>query len=1369
MRLIAAALLVVLVSSATIRKPLPYPSRQTLDAEKNVRGVLDTVRLIESRMRSLKTQKQDQTVSRLHGLIAAAEWQAHTLLQQHGSAEAAQALVTAAHEAAQGLRALAAGTTDVEAGPARRALRSARCAAPAGAVQDGEQLDVTTPVSFLDKILEELQSLVDKYLPILGPIIGLTEKQALEARKQFDKFVADVEALEHGQVPTTDGLEAMITDILEILKILGIDYNAPTDDTPTALDGLLAQLESALDTVLGLLGPILGLTDDQIKAAEADIDTLIKDIEAIEHGDVDVDGGLETVLMDLVKILHEFGIQTSLSFDVQGTTDPTPVDKILEELRAIVDKYLPILGPIIGLTQEQVDAVVSNFDKFVADVEALEHGTVDISTGIESMVTDIIEILRALGIDHTNPTDDTPTGLDGLLTKLEGLLDKLLESLGPVLGLTDDQIKAAEADIDTLIKDIESAEHGHTDIDTALEKILTDVLNILKDCGAPILSTADPSPIDKILEQLQALVDKYLPILGPIIGLTQEQVDAVVSNFDKFVADVEALEHGTVDISTGIESMVTDMIEILKALGIDHTNPTDDTPTGLDGLLTKLEGLLDKLLESLGPVLGLTDDQIKAAEADIGTLIKDIESAEHGHTDIDTALEKILTDVLNILKDCGAPILSTADPSPIDKILEQLQALVDKYLPILGPIIGLTQEQVDAVVSNFDKFVADVEALEHGTVDISTGIESMVTDIIEILRALGIDHTNPTDDTPTGLDGLLTKLEGLLDKLLESLGPVLGLTDDQIKAAEADIDTLIKDIESAEHGHTDIDTALEKILTDVLNILKDCGAPILSTADPSPIDKILEQLQALVDKYLPILGPIIGLTQEQVDAVVSNFDKFVADVEALEHGTVDISTGIESMVTDIIEILRALGIDHTNPTDDTPTGLDGLLTKLEGLLDKLLESLGPVLGLTDDQIKAAEADIDTLIKDIESAEHGHTDIDTALEKILTDVLNILKDCGAPILSTADPSPIDKILEQLQALVDKYLPILGPIIGLTQEQVDAVVSNFDKFVADVEALEHGTVDISTGIESMVTDMIEILKALGIDHTNPTDDTPTGLDGLLTKLEGLLDKLLESLGPVLGLTDDQIKAAEADIDMLIKDIESAEHGHTDIDTALEKILTDVLNILKDCGAPILSRADPNPIDKILEQLQALVDKYLPILGPIIGLTQEQVDAIVSNFDKFVADVEALEHGTVDISTGIESMVTDIIEILRALGIDHTNPTDDTPTGLDGLLTQLEGLLDKLLESLGPVLGLSDDQIKAAEADIDMLIKDIKSAEHGHTDIDTALEKILTDVLNILKDCGAPILSSTDPSPIDKILEQLQALVDKYLPILGPVLLV
>ena len=90
-----------------------------------------------------------------------------------------------------------------------------------------------------------------------------------------------------------------------------------------------------------------------------------------------------------------------------------------------------------------------------------------------------------------------------------------------------------------------------------------------------MISADTPSTLDQLLEELQAIVDQYLPILGPIFGLTEEQIAGVTANFDKFVADTEALEHGTVDVSTGVENIVTDLIEVLKALGIDDTLPSE--------------------------------------------------------------------------------------------------------------------------------------------------------------------------------------------------------------------------------------------------------------------------------------------------------------------------------------------------------------------------------------------------------------------------------------------------------------------------------------------------------------------------------------------------------------------------------------------------------------------------------------------------------------------------------------------------------------------------------------------------------------------------------------------------------------------------
>ncbi|XP_037079235.1 uncharacterized protein LOC119100230 [Pollicipes pollicipes] len=260
-------------------------------------------------------------------------------------------------------------------------------------------------------------------------------------------------------------------------------------------------------------------------------------------------------------------------------------------------------------------------------------------------------------------------------------------------------------------------------------------------CRLFFLAT-EPSPLDEVLDELKALVDKYLPVLGPILGLKQEQTDAITTNFDKFVADAEALEHGTVDISTGLEGIVTDMLEIFKAFGLDYMNPTDDTPTDMDALLAQLEAGLGAALDILGPILGLTENQIKAAEDDIDSLIKDFEDVEHGHLDVDGGMEKILTDILNILKDLGAPVSlnemgqTTTPKSIIDTILDELKDLVDRYLPIIGPLAGLTREQTKAIKENFDKFVVDVEGMEHGTVEIADGVIDICIDILHVLEAV---------------------------------------------------------------------------------------------------------------------------------------------------------------------------------------------------------------------------------------------------------------------------------------------------------------------------------------------------------------------------------------------------------------------------------------------------------------------------------------------------------------------------------------------------------------------------------------------------------------------------------------------------------
>ncbi|XP_043240631.1 uncharacterized protein LOC122391089 isoform X9 [Amphibalanus amphitrite] len=1396
MRLIAVAFLAVLVSSATLRLPLPPPRQLSHNVGKHAKTVIDSIKLIQSQISNVRLRQQSHAQQELKNLIRQAEWRVDQLLVSYGKTDA----VSTVHQAAQALHALADGATDVESGLQSALTEILMVMHQLGAVSSDQQLGETTPKSVIDVLLEEIQALVDTYLPIIGPVLGLTDEQIQGVVQNVDKFVADTEALEHGQVDVTDGLEAMITDILEILKALGIDWTAPTDETPTEFDALLKELEAALDALLDTLGPLLGLTDEQIQQIEADIDTLVLDIEAIEHGEIDVDGGLEKVLADLIQILHDFGVQSEKKVEVEATTPKSTLDVLLEEFQALVDLWLPLLGPLFGLTELEAIKITRQVDKFVADTEALEHGQVDVTDGLAAMITDILEILRILGIDWTAPTDETPTEFDALLAELEAALNAFLDILGPLLGLTAEQIKTIEGDIDALIKDFESIEHGEIDVDSGLELILQDLIKILHDFGVyspnklDVEATTPKSTLDVLLEEFQALIDLWLPLLGPLFGLTELEAIKITRQVDKFVADTEALEHGQVDVTDGLAAMITDILEILRILGIDWTAPTDETPTEFDALLAELEAALNAFLDILGPLLGLTAEQIKTIEGDIDALIKDFESIEHGEIDVDSGLELILQDLIKILHDFGVyspnklDVEATTPKSTLDVLLEEFQALIDLWLPLLGPLFGLTELEAIKITRQVDKFVADTEALEHGQVDVTDGLAAMINDILEILRILGIDWTAPTDETPTPFDGLLADLEAALDALLDTLGPLLGLTDEQVQIIEADIDQLIKDLEAVEHGEIDVDGGLEAIIMDLIKILHDFGVhstrslEVEATTPKSTLDVLLEEFQALIDLWLPLLGPLFGLTELEAIKITRQVDKFVADTEALEHGQVDVTDGLAAMINDILEILRILGIDWTAPTDETPTPFDGLLADLEAALDALLDTLGPLLGLTDEQVQIIEADIDQLIKDLEAVEHGEIDLDGGLEAIIMDLIKILHDFGVhstrslEVEATTPKSVIDVLLEEIQALVDTYLPIIGPVLGLTDEQIQGVVQNVDKFVADTEALEHGQVDVTDGLEAMITDIIEILKALGIDWTAPTDETPTEFDALLKELEAALDALLDTLGPLLGLTDEQIQQIEADIDTLILDIEAIEHGEIDVDGGLEKVLADIVKILHDFGVQSERKSEvevttpKSVIDVLLEEIQALVDTYLPIIGPVLGLTDEQIQGVVQNVDKFVADTEALEHGQVDVTDGLEAMITDIIEILKALGIDWTAPTDETPTEFDALLKELEAALDALLDTLGPLLGLTDEQIQQIEADIDTLILDIEAIEHGEIDVDGGLEKVLADIVKILHDFGvqserkSEVEATTIPTIIDMLLDELQHIVDTYLPIIA-----
>lgn len=71
----------------------------------------------------------------------------------------------------------------------------------------------------------------------------------------------------------------------------------------------------------------------------------------------------------------------------------------------------------------------------------------------------------------------------------------------------------------------------------------------------------------------------------------------------------------------------------------------------------------------------------------------------------------------------------------------------------------------------------------------------------------------------------------------------------------------------------------------------------------------------------------------------------------------------------------------------------------------------------------------------------------------------------------------------------------------------------------------------------------------------------------------------------------------------------------------------------------------------------------------------------------------------------------------------------------MTILEDVVEGFLETIGiKQLGLTPEQVAAANADLDLFIKHLKAIEHGQADVDGGLEVALQDLLNMLKDLGA-----------------------------------
>ncbi|XP_037073667.1 uncharacterized protein LOC119094849 isoform X2 [Pollicipes pollicipes] len=267
-------------------------------------------------------------------------------------------------------------------------------------------------------------------------------------------------------------------------------------------------------------------------------------------------------MLDIVKDLGVITLQRS---DLtETTTSKSIIDTILDELKDLVDRYLPIIGPLAGLTREQTKAIKENFDKFVVDVEGMEHGTVEIADGVIDICIDILHVLEAFDVDVTVPTTDGTTTLDEVLFWLEDGLNAVLDIVGPFIGMDYDKIKATEADLHTLINDIRSLGDGHIDVDHGLEAILTDILQILKDFGVPTVHSNEPVNMHSLLHTLEHQFAGVVTSLNKSLPMPDALMTTLETDVHQLVMTIKTVTQNRLEDSNAVESMLQDMVKIVN-------------------------------------------------------------------------------------------------------------------------------------------------------------------------------------------------------------------------------------------------------------------------------------------------------------------------------------------------------------------------------------------------------------------------------------------------------------------------------------------------------------------------------------------------------------------------------------------------------------------------------------------------------------------------------------------------------------------------------------------------------------------------------------------------------------------------------------
>ncbi len=638
----------------------------------------------------------------------------------------------------------------------------------------------------------------------------------------------------------------------------------------------------------------------------------------------------------------------------------------------------------------------------------------------------------------------------------------------------------------------------------------------------------------------------------------------------------------------------------------------------------------------------LTDEQIKKV-TDIYGAIEDLEAR------ISDVAEEI-TRITNAVNGYDEATVKYGDYKDILQLIDDIEALTDGQnitaderasLEELNTKANLLAAKIRSTADEISRITRAVNAYSIDTVKSSDKAD--IENLIARIRKL-TDGDNITDDERANLNELDSILDALLAKIDETADEITRITNAVNSYDEATVKS--SDKTDLEQLKADI-----KALTDGQNITADERAK-------------LENLDATADA---LLAKIAETTAE--------YDRVIAAANGYDEATV--TSADKDALVQFNDDIYALALTD-NVTAEEKENLQAAHDKVLALIDKLT-------AISDEIKRIIEAVDKYVFESVKSSDKANIEQLIADIKALLDTKNITADERA-LLSGADET-CTKLIEK----IDETVAEINRINDATNSYDEATVTSADK--ADIEKL------------------LADIKAL-TDGDNVTDAEREQLNGNEATLKALLDKIGATADEIArietavnGYDEESVKSTDkADLEQLKADIkaltdatnitedERTKLGELDakLDALIKKIddtakeIERIENAVNDYDEETVKSSDVPELGKLIDDIKALTDSdnLTDDERTALEANNEAIDELVEKLAEVAEEIKRVDEAVKSydeesVKSTDKADLEQLKEDVRAL-IDSGNTTENEKTVLEDMITDIEGLEDKIAET-------------------------------------------------------------------------------------------